>query len=235
MTGDTSAGHTDEGSRFGTRNTSGETKPRPEHGSRGATPAARRARGQTTLDFATGMSVFLIILIAVLLFIPGSLEPFTKGAQDNIVVSNRIGDELSEGLLGNPGQPQIANTTCTIAFFENRTPPGGGCQFTGQTLQERIGVRDWQYVNVTLQANRSANGGAEDILCWDDNGTSPGRIVEQSNASRNPSKHCDTRFAIGRNPPNRADATVTARRVITINESAASDRKTAVALIVEVW
>ncbi|MFD1587296.1 hypothetical protein ACFR9U_09890 [Halorientalis brevis] len=181
------------------------------------------------------MSVFLIILISVLLFIPGSLEPFTKGAQDNIVTSNRVGDQLSEGLLGDPANPHIVNASCTIDFFQNTTPGHGGCQFTGSTLEERIGVQDRRLVNVTLRGNLSAHGGAEDLLCWDNNGTDPGRLVEQSNASNNAAKSCDRPFAIGETPPNRADATVTARRVVSINRSAGSAEKVDVVLIVEVW
>ncbi len=177
------------------------------------------------------MSVFLIILIAVLLFIPGSLEPFTKGAQDNIVTSNRVGDQLSEGLLGDPSSPHVVNASCTIAFFEDRTPGHGECRFTGSTLQERIGVQDRRLVNVSVQGNLSANGGQEGILCWDENGNDPGLLVEQSNASQS----CDTQLAIGSTPPQQADATVTARRVISINESANSTEKVDVALIVEVW
>ena len=192
-------------------------------------PADRQQdRGQTTLDFATGMSVFLIILIAVLLFIPGSLEPFTKGAQDNIVTSNRVGDQLSEGMLGNPSSPHILNSTCTIAFFEGTTPGHGECRFTGSSLQERIGVQDRRLINVSLQGNLSTDGEGEDILCWDD---SAGLLVEKGNTSQS----CDTRFAIGDTPPNRADATVTARRVVSMNRSAGSTEKVDVALIVEVW
>ncbi len=200
-----------------------------------ATSTRRQERGQTTLDFATGMSVFLIILISVLLFIPGSLEPFTKGAQDNIVTSNRVGDQLSEGLLGDPANPHVLNTSCSIEFFQGTTPAHGGCRYTGSTLQERIGVQDRRLVNVTLRGNLSSHGGAEDVLCWDNNGTYPGRLVEQSNASSNPAKTCHTTFAVGKTPPNRADATVTARRVVSVNRSAESAEKVDVALIVEVW
>jgi hypothetical protein len=186
-----------------------------------------RRRGQTTLDFATGMSVFLIILIAVLLFIPGSLEPFTGGNQDDIVTSNRIGDHLSEGLLGDPSNPHVLNTSCTIAFFENRS---GGCRFSEGPLQERIGVADWQLVNVTLQGNLSSDGGREDVLCWDDNGGNPGQLAETGNTGS-----CDTTFAVGSTPSSSGEATVTARRVVSINRSAGSDEKVDVALVVEVW
>ena len=178
------------------------------------------------------MSVFLIVLIAVLLFIPGTLEPFTKGAQDNIVTSNRIADALSEGLLGDPSSPHIVNGTCTIEFFENTDgEPLDGCRFTGESLEERVGVKDRQLVNVTLQGNLSSDGGKEDVLCWDERTDDPNLLVEQGNDSYG----CDTRFAVGSTPPNRADATVTARRVVSMNRSAGSDDKVDVALVVEVW
>ena len=34
------------------------------------------SRGQTTLDFAIGVSVFLIVVAFVLAFVPGMVQPF---------------------------------------------------------------------------------------------------------------------------------------------------------------
>lgn len=189
----------------------------------------QRDRGQTTLDFATGTSVFLIILISVLLFIPGSIEPFTKGTQDNIVTSNRIGDQLAEGLLGDPSHPHIVDTDCTREFFKNPDTSSSECRFTGSGLNERIGVQDRQLVNVTLRGNLSKADSGEERLCWSDDQ----QLKEIDEAESSGS--CETKFQVGETPPKRADATVTARRVVSINKSAGSDEKVEVALVVEVW
>lgn len=182
-------------------------------------------RGQTTLDFTIGISVFLLVLIAVFLFVPGAIEPFTQGGQDRIVTANRVGDQLSEGSLGDPSSPHVLNTTCTIEFFEDNAP--AGCRYEGTTLESRLGVQERTFVNVTLEGNLSDDGpyGDRELLCW----STGGALIERSDGT------CGTTFAIGDTPPERSGTSVTARRVVSINESAGSDHRTDAALIVEVW
>lgn len=62
-------------------------------------------RAQTTLDFAIGISVFLLAVVFVLAFAPGMLDPFTGSAGEKRVASNRIADALSQGMLGDPADP----------------------------------------------------------------------------------------------------------------------------------
>lgn len=174
------------------------------------------------------MSVFLIVLISVLLFIPGTLEPFTQGGQDDIVTANRIGDQLAEGTLGSPSEPHVLNATCTRFFF--RGEDKSFCRYSGDTLQERLGVQDRRFVNITLRGDINGSKG-EAILCWGEPTAGHPRLFER----RVDPASCETRFAIGPNPTNNERSTVTARRVVTLNRSAGSSNKTAVALVVEVW
>jgi hypothetical protein len=58
-----------------------------------------RNRGQTTLDFAIGMSVFLMTTIAVISFVPGMLEPFQTGPQESTVIADRVATQLVESTL----------------------------------------------------------------------------------------------------------------------------------------
>lgn len=88
-------------------------KPRTEF----APSDRRRGRAQTTLDFAIGMSVFLIAVTFVFSFIPGMLQPFTGSNEAKTVVADRVADSLAEGMLGDPSEPYILDRTCTIAFF----------------------------------------------------------------------------------------------------------------------
>jgi hypothetical protein len=169
------------------------------------------------------MSVFLIVLIGVLLFIPGTLEPFTEGGQENIAMSNRIGDQLSEGMLGDPATPHVLNTSCTIAFFEDTNQ--AGCGYDGSDLNDRLGVTKRRYVNVTLEGNLSTADDGKEILCW----SASQALIERDEGT------CVTLFAIGDLPPPRADSTVTSRRAVSVNESAGSKQKEDVALVVEVW
>lgn len=181
--------------------------------------ASTGSRGQTTLDFAVGVSIFLLALTSVLLFIPGTISPFVEGGQEEIVTANRVADSLSEGLLGDPKTPHVVNETCTQDFFEDTSP--SYCRFTGSNLTERIGVRNTQLVNVSVQSNVTADlpGVAEnDILCWDG-----GTLAEQDDCSAS-----DTLAAAGPTPPQRSGTTVTSRRVIDLNGTDAT-------LVVEMW
>lgn len=175
-------------------------------------------RGQTTLDFAVGVSLFLLALMAVFLFIPGTIGPFVQGGQEEIVSSNRVASSLSEGLLGDAATPHILDTACTVDFFGGAAATG--CNFGSGTLTESLGLTDRQRVNVTLQANLSADGDGADILCWDgsgfhevDVGCSGGTNVVMSR---------------GEAAPTAFGTAVTARRIVSVNQ-------TQVTLLVEMW
>lgn len=181
------------------------------------------ARGQTTLDFTVGVSIFLLVLISIFLFIPGTLEPFTQGSQEEIVTVNRVADQLSEGQLGNPATPHILNTTCTVAFFKGVTPAPNGCHFTGQNLTARVGVKPRQNVNVSIEGNvtETSSDGAT-LLCWHKQ-PGPNKLIERDEPAS-----CDTLLATGPTPPENSGTSVTSRRVVTING-------TNTRLIVEMW
>ena len=171
-------------------------------------------RGQTSLDFAVGVSVFLLALIAVFTFVPGTLGPFTGGGQEDIVAGNRVAASLSEGLLGDPAQPHSLNRTCTVAFFQDSAP--AYCNFEGGTLAERVGLGDDKQVNVTLRSNLTSDGDAGDVLCW-----SGSAIVERDNCGGG------TPFTIGDTPPD-SGTSVSARRIVDIEGIDAT-------MLVELW
>ena len=187
---------------------------------------SERARGQTTLDFAVGVSLFLIVFISVFIFVPGTLQPFAEGGQEEIVSANRVADSLSESVLGDPASPHVLNTTCTVAFFELSSPPSH-CAFAGTDISERIGVNDRQLANVTIRANLSkdASGPEQAILCWDeDDGPHP-RLVERDTAACDSS---ETQLRVGPTPPSETGTAVRARRIVEVNGTDAT-------LFVELW
>lgn len=177
--------------------------------------SARPGRGQSTLDFALGASLFLLALIGVLVFVSGTMEPFAEGSQEDIGAADRVADSLAEGLLADPARPHVLNATCTVAFFEDTSP--NHCRFSGDNLTARTGVKNWKQVNVTMQANLTGDA-AEETLCWD----TTGGVVPRSESA------CDRVFTAGSMPPVNAGDTVTARRVVWINGTDATMR-------VEVW
>jgi hypothetical protein len=132
------------------------------------------SRGQTTLDFAVGISIFLAIVLFIFLFVPGILTTFTAGSPEETVTVNRVADDLAMGLLGSPAEPNVWDRECAVAFFAGTSPPG--CNYAGSTVTERVGIMDRQRVNITVQGNVSADPDpGSDRLCWDASATSCAR------------------------------------------------------------
>lgn len=175
-------------------------------------------RGQTTLDFAIGVSVFLAVLVFIFLFIPGILSPFTASAQDETVASNRVADQLAAGTLASPSEPYVLDSYCTLAFFRNNS---ADCSYPEGPIAVQLGVdTEYQQVNVSLRGNRTAGGPEREVMCWDGTGDDTG-VVESSSAE------CDTTLARGDPVPTNRPS-VTSVRVVSIDGAD-------VTLFVELW
>lgn len=80
-------------------------------------PDAGRDRAQTTLDFAVGMSIFLLTVAFVFTFAPNIAEPFSDSGTENTVVADRVASQLVAGTLASPDRPYVLDKACTMAFF----------------------------------------------------------------------------------------------------------------------
>jgi hypothetical protein len=173
-------------------------------------PAGQSAhmRGQTTLDFAIGISIFLAVVLFTFAFLPSVLDPFDVVAEENPTLADRTADDLAHGQLGSPEEPNILDRFCTVAFFETGPPPGE-CRYDGETLEERLGLGLGQNANVTLFQS-------EQRLCWtDDAGDAEPGLVESDSADCDPSSG-DTVLAVGDQRPGSTDTSITSRRVVTL-------------------
>ncbi|WP_276300706.1 DUF7287 family protein [Halorussus lipolyticus] len=179
-------------------------------------------RAQTTLDFAIGMSVFLLTVAFVVSFLPGMFQPFDAGDGDEIVAGDRVANQLSRRLLAGGVEPFVLGDSCTTSFFALAGPPAESsppdCRFDGTTLQERLGLADDANVNVRLVGEDADGDGDPDLLC--DDGT--GIIDEETDQS------CATTFAAGGTPPDETGSVVVARRVVSIQNREAT-------LLVRMW
>lgn len=181
----------------------------------GCRASARGRRGQTNIDFALGIGLFITVLVFTFTVGSGVLTPFTAGNQEESVVADRVADRLSKGLLGNVSRPYVLDRECTTAFFEQRDPDASGekpCQYLANdggeyTLGEQVGVRDRTVLNVTVTADINTDHDA-DILCWapDD------RTLEEDDTGCGGAN--DVLFSRGIRPS--ANDVVTARRVVSI-------------------
>lgn len=172
-------------------------------------------RGQTTLDFAIGMSVFLLTVAFVVSFIPGMFQPFDADGGSEIVAADRVANQLSRRLLIAGIEPFVLDSSCTTEFFGG---PDAGCQFDGDPLHENLGLADDANVNVQLRGEDANGDGDPDLLCDDGSGT----IDEESTQS------CATTFETGSTPPDETGSVVVARRVVSIQNRDAT-------LLVRMW
>lgn len=85
-------------------------------------------RGQTTLDFAVGMSVFLLTVIFVIAYAPTMFDPFAGGSGAKLVVADQAATTLSGDLLvASTAEPGTLSSGCVVAFFEEEEDPGDSC------------------------------------------------------------------------------------------------------------
>jgi len=162
----------------------------------------RTDRGQTTLDFAVGVSVFLLTAIFVLTFVPGMLEPFEESTQEEIAAADRIATDLVEETLASPDRPHLLDRECTVIFFESRQDGfdpggdddenvdgddtyaepfgsgsyGGSCNFDDTPLDERLALASTTDapLNVRVRLVRDLTTAAADDP---DNGTDDSRVL----------------------------------------------------------
>lgn len=113
-------------------------------------PANRR--GQTTVDYAIGITTFLLVLAFVFAFIPSITGPFTAEPTDRPLIADRSADHLSKELLvEEPGSIRL-DEGCTEAFFEADGAPDE-CRYDidGSDLPAALHVdRPGVSVNVTI-------------------------------------------------------------------------------------
>jgi hypothetical protein len=129
-------------------------------------------RAQTQLDFAVGVGVFLVVTAFVLSFVPGMLEPFESGNQEETVAANRVADQLVGGMLGSPDEPYVLDRECTIVFFEDddTNTDGNGdfnepfsdtesytvsnCNYDDNPLVQRVGLDTDPPLNLRVRLTR---------------------------------------------------------------------------------
>ena len=190
---------------------------------------SEQSRGQTTLDFAIGISIFLAVLLFIFLFLPGILSPFTESAQEETVSSNRVADQLATAKLASPSEPYVLNEYCTVEFFDVSSEPDSsvpdGCNYETGTLAEQVGIDSQRdRVNVTMRGNISASGGDNEILCWNTDEPNTG-LIQESNGDCNDG---GSDVLMTRGPTPTTQASITSVRVVSIDGTDAT-------LYVEVW
>ena len=119
-------------------------------------------RAQTTIDFAIGVGLFLLVVAFVVAFVPTVFAPF--GSTEGPQTADRIATSLSTDRLGDPAEPYVLNRTCTEGFFDqlNGGPAAPAtCEFnaSADSTVEAFALDRPRDVNVTI---READGSIVD-------------------------------------------------------------------------
>jgi len=109
---------------------------------------AHERRGQTTLDFAVGASVFLLATAFVFAFVPGMIQPFA-GQQSHAISADRAAEQLSADLLAHPAEPYVLDASCTKAFFAGSTDVS--CRFDSASPQTALGAPSTLELNISIE------------------------------------------------------------------------------------
>jgi len=118
-------------------------------------------RGQTTLDFAVAMGIFLTTVLFVLAYAPTMFDPFAGGTGTKLVVADRAATTLSADVLAaSTAQPAVLSKACVTEFF------GGSdeCSTSANLdkLDETLSL-DGRNANVTIH---ELNGSVPDSPSW---------------------------------------------------------------------
>lgn len=115
--------------------------------------STHRDRGQTTLDFAVGVTLFLLTMAFVFTFVPVMFQPF-ETSQSDPLVADRVANRLATDILGDPAEPYVLDETCTEVFFNGSNPGAYGCphEYDGASAHPNLalGVDEDTRINVTL-------------------------------------------------------------------------------------
>ena len=122
---------------------------------RSGRPGETGARAQTTIDYAVGVSVFLLVVAFVFAFVPTMFDPFAGGRGESLA-ADRAAAQLSYDLLGDPATPYALDEECVSDFFNESADEYGGippqCGYHTRSLRNAtLGANSTIGLNVTLE------------------------------------------------------------------------------------
>jgi hypothetical protein len=173
-------------------------------------------RGQTTIDFAIGIAIFLGVVVFAFSFVPGILQPFELSGEENPSLSDRTADALSQELLGSADQPYVLDRYCAVAFFNDLNDAASDCNYDSGSLSSILNLDSTHNINISVRGNVTAGGNAEQ-LCWTD--TSPASAGEPGLVERSHAECTSDAVVLarGENVVDEGSGTITARRVVSLH------------------
>jgi len=132
-------------------------------------------RGQTTQDFAVGISVFLLTVTFTFTFVPSTVTPFGSPVTDAIPAkSDRVASTVVDRYAVEDGSRTLNVTELTDSDLTdsdsegavNATAPN---PISGDDLRELFGLRETAQVNITIETRSG------DVVKFDYDSTNPGK------------------------------------------------------------
>lgn len=109
------------------------------------------SKGQTTIDYTIGITLFIGVIGGVYLLLPTIFDPLSSSATANAILSDQIATQLTTELL-NAEQPGTLDAVCTTVFFSQNTSLDGDCSFTADdSIETIIGVDRDTDVAITVR------------------------------------------------------------------------------------
>lgn len=111
-------------------------------------------RGQTTLDFAVAMSLFIVVLATAIAMVPSLFAPFGASSASDRMVADRVSDRLSNGFLSSTaGETARIDANCTREFFDADGDVSARCPYEADadSLPAALGTAAHRNLNVTIE------------------------------------------------------------------------------------
>lgn len=124
------------------------------------TPVGSADRAQSVFDYSIGVSLFIVVVLGVLVFVPTAFGTLTDGAGSDggdSLAAERAAEYLTRTGFTDNGTASTLTAECTTAFFED----ADACGFTSGNLSSDAGLGANQPLNVTIEANATGNVGRE--------------------------------------------------------------------------
>ena len=114
--------------------------------------------GQTSIDFLTGMTLFILTLLFALQFMFGMVQPYSSTAGESIQVADRASDRLYTDIFTSsdqpPGQFEYARFS---SFFENASE---------DEIREALSISDASRFNITVSSDYTGYGSKDGLIAY---------------------------------------------------------------------
>lgn len=179
-------------------------------------------RAQSTMDFAVGISLFIVAVASVFILIPGVGGSMAATDPETTPLANRVVSQLVGSTIGTAGPDPRLGLPCTLEFFR-ATPTGSpSCRFDQSVavpdqkdpaLLDRLGLHTRQRVGVRLRGDPDGDG-SRTVLCWDGDAA---QVVAPGDPGCDPGTASDRRLDITTGPrPDGSRSIAVSERVVTL-------------------